>query len=170
MTEEDPNETTDEPTEAKDTVSDPDGAPDPILELDEVFVALGHPRRRYLLYALVNGSTEAPLSDLAVTSLAGLSSSHAAMSAAKSHSGAWELDKPVSEVTAGEQRDVHISLYHSHIPQLASLGIVDYQEAENVIVRAVNTAQVQAVLDGAGAELDSRQESHARDTDDRKSE
>ena len=146
MTEEDPNETTDEPTEAKDTVSDPDGAPDPILELDEVFVALGHPRRRYLLYALVNGSTEAPLSDLAADI------------------AAWELDKPASEVTAAEQRDVHISLYHSHIPRLASLGIVDYHEAENVIVRAVNTAQVQAVLEGAGAELDSRQESHARDT------
>ena len=146
MTEEDPNETTDEPTEAKDTVSDPDGAPDPILELDEVFVALGHPRRRYLLYALVNGSTEAPLSDLAADI------------------AAWELDKPASEVTAAEQRDVHISLYHSHVPRLASLGIVDYHEAENVIVRAVNTAQVQAVLEGAGAELDSRQESHARDT------
>lgn len=146
MTEEDPNETTDEPTEAKDTVSDPDETPDPILELDEVFVALGHPRRRYLLYALVNGSTEAPLSDLAADI------------------AAWELDKPASEVTAAEQRDVHISLYHSHVPRLASLGIVDYHEAENVIVRAVNTAQVQAVLEGAGAELDSRQESHARDT------
>ena len=34
MTEKDPNETTDEPTEAKDTVGDPDGTPDPILELD----------------------------------------------------------------------------------------------------------------------------------------
>ena len=146
MTEEDPNETTDEPTEAKDTVGDPDGTPDPILELDEVFVALVHPRRRYLLYALVNGSTEAPLSDLAADI------------------AAWELDKPASEVTAAEQRDVHISLYHSHVPRLASLGIVDYHEAENVIVRAVNTAQVQAVLEGAGAELDSRQESHARDT------
>ena len=146
MTEGDPNKTTDEPTEAKDTVGDPDGAPDPILELDEVFVALGHPRRRYLLYALVNGSTEAPLSDLAADI------------------AAWELDKPASEVTAAEQRDVHISLYHSHVPRLASLGIVDYHEAENVIVRAVNTAQVQAVLEGAGAELDSRQESHARDT------
>ena len=146
MTEEDPNETTDEPTEAKDTVSDPDGAPDPILELDEVFVALDHPRRRYLLYALVNGSTEAPLSDLAA------------------NIAAWELDKPASEVTAAEQRDIHISLYHSHVPRLASLGIVDYHEAGNVIVRAVNTAQVQAVLEGAGAELDSRQESHARDT------
>jgi hypothetical protein len=152
MSEENRDETTGKATETECTVDNPNRDPNPILELDEVFVALGHPRRRYLLYTLVNGSAEAPLSDLA----AGIA--------------AWELDKPVSEVTAGEQRDVHISLYHSHIPQLASLGIVDYQEAENVIVRAVNTAQVQAVLDGAGAELDSRQESHARDTDDRKSE
>jgi len=152
MTGEDPDEATGNATEAEESMDNSNGAPDPILELDEVFAALGHPRRRYLLYTLVNGSTEAPLSDLA-TDIA-----------------AWELEKPASEVTAGERRRVHISLYHSHIPKLASLGILDYHEAENVIVRAVNTAQVQAVLDGAGAELDSRQESHVRDTDDRQSE
>jgi DNA-binding transcriptional ArsR family regulator len=152
MTEEDPDGTTGKATETEDAMGDPNGAPDPILELDEVFAALGHPRRRYLLYTLVNGSTEAPLSDLAADI------------------AAWELEKPASEVTVAERRTVHISLYHSHIPKLASLGVVDYHEGENVIVRAVNTAQVQAVLDGAGAELDSRQESHVRDTDDRKSE
>jgi len=152
MTEKDPDETTGKATETEDTIGNPNGAPDPILELDEVFAALGHPRRRYLLYTLINGSTEVSLSDVA-TDIA-----------------AWELEKPASEVTAAERRRVHISLYHSHVPKLASLGIVDYHEAENVIVRAVNTAQVQAVLDGAGAELDARQESHVRDTHDRKSE
>jgi hypothetical protein len=152
MTGEDPDEATGNATEAEESMDNSNGAPDPILELDEVFAALGHPRRRYLLYTLVNRSTEASLSDLA-TDIA-----------------AWELEKPASEVTAAKRRTVYISLYHSHVPKLASLGVVDYHETENVIVRAVNTAQVQAVLDGAGAELDSRQESHVRDTDDRKSE
>jgi hypothetical protein len=133
-------------------MDDVDVSWDPILELDGVFAALGHPRRRYLLYTLVNGRTQAPLAELAVDI------------------AAWEREKPASEVTDSEQRAVHLSLYHSHVPKLASLGIVEYHDAEDVIVRAVNTAQVQAVLDGAGAELDSRQESHARDTDDRKSE
>jgi len=152
MTAEDPDESTGETTETADAMGNQNEPPDPILELDELFAALGHPRHRYLLYALVNGSTEAPLSDLAADI------------------AAWELEKPPSEVTAGERRKVHISLYHSHIPKLASLGVVDYHEGEDVIVRAVNTAQVQAVLDGAGAELDSRQESHARDIDDQRSE
>jgi len=152
MVEENPEKTGNKSTESDDTPANPDGIPAPILELDGVFTALGHPRRRYLLYTLVNGSSEAPLADLAA------------------NIAAWELEKSVSEVTDAEQRDVHISLYHSHIPKLSSLGVVDYHEAENIIVRAVNTAQVQAVLDGAGAELDSRQEFHARDSDDRKSE
>jgi hypothetical protein len=152
MTEGGPEETTGKATETEEAMGNSNRDPDSILELDEVFAALGHPRRRYLLYTLVNGSTEAPLPELAADI------------------AAWELEKPASEVTAAERRTVHISLYHSHIPKLASLGVVDYDEAENVIVRAVNTAQVQAVLDGAGAELDSRQESHVRDTDDRKSE
>jgi hypothetical protein len=151
MTPDDSEEATGTAAETEDALGDPNGSPNPVLELDEVFAALGHPRRRYLLYTLVNGSTEAHLSDLAVDI------------------AAWELEKPASEVTAAERRTVHISLYHSHIPKLGSLGIVDYHDGENVIVRAVNTAQVQAVLDGAGAELDSRQESHARDTDDRES-
>ena len=149
MTEEDPDETSGKATETEDAKGNPNMAPDPVLELNDVFAALGHPRRRYLLYTLVNGSTEAPLSELAADI------------------AAWELEKPASEVTAAERRKIHISLYHSHIPKLASLEIVDYHEGENIIVRAVNTAQVQAVLDGAGAELDSRQESHARDADDR---
>jgi DNA-binding transcriptional ArsR family regulator len=118
-----------------------------ILDLDEVFAALGHPRRRYLLYTLVNGSSEETLSELA-TKVAG-----------------WEQDKPTSEVTDDERRDVHLSLYHSHIPKLADLGVLDYHEAGDIIIRARNTGQVQAVLHGAGAELDVRQESHARDTD-----
>jgi DNA-binding transcriptional ArsR family regulator len=118
-----------------------------ILNLDEVFAALGHPRRRYLLYTLVNESSEETLSELA-TKLA-----------------AWEQDKPTSEVTDDERQDVHISLYHSHIPKLADLGVLDYHEKGDIIVRARNTAQVQAVLNGAGAELDARQEGHAQDTD-----
>jgi len=148
MVEESSEEVAEQSTDAEGATADPNGPPDPILELDEVFAALGHPRRRYLLYTLVSGSNEAPLPELAA------------------NIAAWELEKPVSEVTEEKQRAVHVSLYHSHVPKLFSLGIVEYREEENVIVRAVNTTQVQAVLDGAGAELDSRQESHARDTDD----
>ena len=139
-------------TNTSDSVTNPDGATDPVLELDEVFEALDHPRRRYLLYTLVNGGNEETLPRLAAKI------------------AAWEQNTDVSEVTDEKQQKVRVSLYHSHIPKLAALEIIDYQEKKDIIVRAVNTTQVQAVLDGAGAELDSRQETHARDTDAKESE
>jgi hypothetical protein len=65
MTEGEPEETTGKATETEEAMGNSNRDPDSILELDEVFAALGHPRRRYLLYTLVNGSTEAPLPELA---------------------------------------------------------------------------------------------------------
>lgn len=121
-----------------------DNSTERVLELDEVFTALDHSRRRYLLYTLVNERSEQTLSELATNIVA------------------WERGKPIDEVTDGERRRVHVSLYHSHIPKLADLGILEYRESEDVIVRARNTEQVKGVLDGAGAELDSRQEDHAQ--------
>lgn len=118
-----------------------------VLELDEVFTALGHPRRRYLLYTLINERSEETLPELATKIVV------------------WEEDKPVDGVTDEERRNVHLSLYHSHVPKLDRLGIVEYQQGDDVLVRARNTEQVQAVLDGAGAELDQRQETHAREED-----
>jgi len=149
MTGERSEEGTEEATEeATETETEPlNKTTSVVLELDEVFAGLEHPRRRYLMYTLINGSNEAPLPELAACI------------------AAWEQDKSVSEVTDEKQQDVYISLYHCHIPKLSRLGIVNYRVKENIIVRAVNTDQVQAVLDGAGAELDTRQETHARDTD-----
>ena len=71
-------------------------------------------------------------------------------------------------MTDEERRRVQISLVHSHIPKLADLNVLDYHVSEDKIVRARHTQQVQAVLNGAGAELDARQKTHAkqRDTDE----
>ena len=139
-------------TNTPDAMTNPDGGTDHILELDKVFEALAHPRRRYLLYALVNSGNEKTLPRLAAKI------------------PAWEQGTDVNEVTDEKQQKVHVSLFHSHIPKLAALEVVDYREEEDIIVRALNADQVQAVLDGAGAELDSRQETHARETDAEESE
>ena len=152
MIDDDPEELPATSTNTSDSVTNLDGGTNSVLELDEVFEALDHPRRRYLLYTLVNGGNKEALPYLAAKI------------------AAWEQGTDMSEVTDEKQQKVHASLYHSHIPKLTALEIVDYQEKEDIIVRAVNTDQVQAVLDGAGAELDSRQEAHARDTDAKDSE
>ncbi len=123
-------------------------SPEALLELDEVFTALGHPRRRYLLYSLVNGAPTATLPELA-TQIA-----------------AWENDKSPGAVSDDERAEIHTSLYHSHIPKLADLGVVEYEEDEDIVVRAVYTDQVKAVLGHAGGEEDSRQETHARQQHD----
>lgn len=119
----------------------------PVLELDEVFAALGHPRRRYLVYTLANGESEVALPELAAKI------------------AAWERDIPTDAVSEEARRRVHTSLYHSHVPKLADLGVIEHVEAEGILVRAHNTTQVETVLGGAGAEFDSRQEDHAKDTD-----
>lgn len=110
-----------------------------VLELDGVFTALSHARRRYLLYLLVNGRGEAVASSLAaeVASL--------------------ERDKPVGEVSDDERSEVLTALHHSHLPKLADLDLIEYERDENV-VRAENTERVRAVLDGAVAELTAREQ------------
>jgi len=121
---------------------------DGVLELDGVFAALGHPRQRYLLYTLVRDAGDKTLTELAEKIVA------------------WEQDKPISKVSDDERTRVEVSLYHSHVPKLADLGVLEYQEGENIIVRARNTEQVQAVLGGAGGTTDSQQEAHARETNE----
>lgn len=118
------------------------------LELDEVFEALGHSLRRYLVSTLVNGGNEATLSELS-TKIA-----------------SWELDKSENEVTDAERESIYISLYHSHIPKLADLGVLDYEEEGDIIVQAKNTEQVQAVLESSKDELTSRQEVATKNRDD----
>jgi len=147
MADDNPNEPPATSTDTGESGTRPDSRTDVVLELDGVFAALAHPRRRYLLYTLVDGIEEETLTELA-TKIA-----------------AWEQDKALDDVGEGERRSVHVALYHSHVPKLADLGIVDYREGSDVLVRAVNADQVRAVLDGAGAELDSRQETHASETD-----
>ncbi|WP_435073959.1 DUF7344 domain-containing protein [Halorubrum sp. HHNYT27] len=114
-----------------------------LLDLDHVYEALGHPRRRYLCYTLLE-DTEWTLREL---------STKIAM---------WENDVPERAVT-GRQRDrVYVSLYHAHVPKLVDEGIVDFDEASMTITAAENAEQVLAALEGMGASLDSDQEAHAR--------
>lgn len=119
--------------------------PAEILELDFVYEALSHPRRRYLCYSLLSG-TRWTLRELATKLVA------------------WEQDCPEQDVAEYEIDDVYVSLYHVHLPKLVKLGIVEFEDGEDeeVVVAAENAVQVLAVLEGAGASLDALQEEHAR--------
>ncbi|MFC7098875.1 DUF7344 domain-containing protein [Halobaculum marinum] len=112
--------------------------------MDHVFEALGHPRRRYLLYTLETDGSR---------TLWGISKRIAA----------WEGEIPEDSVSAEATERVYVSLYHNHVPKLANDGIVAFSEAEETIEPASNAEAVLAVLDTIGGYEDSKQEDHARE-------
>ncbi|WP_129115011.1 DUF7344 domain-containing protein [Halegenticoccus tardaugens] len=120
-----------------------------VLDLQYVFDALAHTRRRYLLYTLLEKRAWT-LTELA-TKIA-----------------AWERDVSEDAVTAADRDRVYVSLLHLHVPKLAADDIVTFSSDEETIEKGPNAEQVLAVLGRAGASLDSAQEVHARkDYDDR---
>jgi predicted transcriptional regulator len=116
-----------------------------ILELDEVYRALGHPRRRYLCYTL-HESDEWSLDELAAKI------------------AAWDYDIDVEDVTDRQRDQVYVDLYHAHVPKLVELGVIRFDEDEETIDAAETATQVLRALEGMGATLDSNQEAHARES------
>ena len=117
--------------------------PQEVLELDYLYDALAHPRRRYLCYTLLEDA-EWSLSDLA-TKVA-----------------AWEADVPEGEVTDTRRERVYVSLYHAQIPRLVDEGVVTFDETRETITAGENATSVLAALRAVGEMLDDGQEEHAR--------
>jgi hypothetical protein len=115
-----------------------------ILEMDFVYEALAHPRRRYLCYSLLS-SSRWTLTELATKLVA------------------WERDIPEEDVDEVNRDEMYVSLYHAHVPKLVELDIVEYENGgEKIVVADTNAPQVLAALEGAGASIDASQETHAR--------
>ena len=136
----DPNEKTASDTS---TSTDSQSLPPDVLEIDPAYEALGHPRRRYLCYTLLE-DTEWSLTELA-TKIA-----------------AWENDIPEHEVSEREREAVSVSLYHAHVPKLVDEGVIAFDDAMETITPAEHTEQVLTALEGIGASVDANQEAHAR--------
>jgi len=117
--------------------------PKEILEINSVYEALYHPRRRYLCYTLFE-DTEWTLTDLAVKIVA------------------WENDIPEHAVTDHQRQQVYAVLYHAHVPKLVDEGVVTFDDVSETITPAEHTEQVLTALQGVGASLDGLQETHAR--------
>lgn len=121
-----------------------DPPPRATLELDHVYEALAHPRRRYLCYALLEEST---------WSLRELATKVAAREADVA-------DRAVSD----EQRDrMYVSLYHAHVPKLVDEGVLAFDEASETVTPAGNAKEVLAALAGLGATLGSDQDQYTHE-------
>jgi len=140
---------TDKPDSDEELISDASASPDTqlpprdILDIEPVYEALGHSRRRYLCYTLLE-DTEWSLTDLA-TKIA-----------------AWENDVPEHAVTEDQREEVYVSLYHAHVPKLVDEGVITFDDVTETITTAEHAQQVLTALEGIGASLDSNQEQHAR--------
>lgn len=118
--------------------------PKNVLELEYLFEALAHPRRRYLLYSLLS-STRWTLQELATKLVA------------------WERDISEDAVADFDRDEMFVSLHHAHVPKLVEHDIIEYQNGEQSIITADrNAVQVLAALEGIGASVDTAQEIHAR--------
>jgi hypothetical protein len=108
-----------------------------VLENDQVFDALAHARRRFLLRELASADTLA-LEDLA------------------RRIAAWENDVPEETVREDERRSVFLALFHVHVPKLADDAIVAFDEDGQTVAladRGADALDVMAAADGAlGAE------------------
>ncbi|QLG29818.1 hypothetical protein HUG10_19595 (plasmid) [Halorarum halophilum] len=121
--------------------------PRDVLDMEFVYEALAHSRRRYLIYSLLS-STRWSLDDLATKLVA------------------WERDSSEAEVAPLHRDEMYVSLFHVHIPKLVELDILAFEAGDEEVIRAAeNVPQVLAVLEGAGASLDAAQELHARQDD-----
>ena len=111
-----------------------------IIELDHVYEALSHPRRRYLCYSLLE-RTEWSLMDLA-TKIA-----------------AWEHDIDEAETTEHQCERVYVALYHAHVPRLVDDDIIHFDERQEIITPAENAEQVLSALHGMSSTLALHQDS-----------
>lgn len=105
------------------------------LQRECIYAALGHPRRRFLLYAL-SKKTEWSLTELA-TKIAAL-----------------EQQVSASAVPEARRKRVYTSLYHTHVPKLAETGVIQYDQNTETVNANENTALLLAVLETISERLD----------------
>lgn len=105
-------------------------------DLDAVFAALQHPRRRYLLSALADRDGEQSLTCLATDVVA------------------REEDQPREDVCTEARQRCRIALHHVHLPKLSTLGILHYDPDDEPTVRPADTGAVTTILGDLRDELD----------------
>lgn len=97
------------------TVAQPKSSNDESLATDRVLDALAHERRRHVLHCLRNYDQTMALADLA------------------DEVAVRENETAITEITAEEVKRVYVSLYHTHIPKLQDVGVVEYSQDRDMV-------------------------------------
>jgi Flp pilus assembly protein TadB len=98
------------------------------LSRDTVFDILSSPRRRYVLYYLRKEGGPVELTDLAAKL------------------AEWEYDVSSEELTEQQRKRIYVSLYQTHVPRLASAGLIDYDSDSGLITLTDDVYQIDQFL------------------------
>lgn len=104
--------------------------------VNTLFQALGHHRRRYLLHCLREFDNPLALADAA------------------DEVAIREKERPITEISAEEVKQVYCSLYHAHVPKLEEARLVQYHQERDEVYRVEGDDP----LEGWEAYLDINQE------------
>lgn len=109
------------------------------LDIDDVLESLRSARRRHALAVLAELSTTVTLADLADEV------------AIREHAA------PIDEIAAEDVQRVYIGLYHSHVPKLVELDLLEYHQAGDLVTPSETVGRVVAIMhdvDEHGSESD----------------
>lgn len=99
------------------------------LSLDLTFEVLKNERRREVIRYLREQEKQVTLSDLA------------------EHIAALENDTDVSSITSSQRKRVYVGLYQCHLPKMADMGIVDFNQNRGIVSLGENAPELYQYLD-----------------------
>jgi len=108
------------------------------LTLDDAFEILSNRRRRYTIHHLLQRNETVDLRSLS------------------RQVAAWEVHKPLDEVSAEERRRVYNALQQFHLPKLRDVGVVIYDSDRGKIKPTEKAAHLRAYLGRDDASDDCR--------------
>jgi len=111
-----------------------EGSPAEELSLDLIFEILKNERRREVIRYLREHEQQVTLSDLA------------------EHIAALENDTDVASITSSQRKRVYVGLYQCHLPKMADMGIVQFNQNRGIVSLGENAPQLYEYLDNQSAD------------------
>lgn len=104
------------------------------LSLDLIFEVLKNERRREVIHYLRDHEQRVSLSDLA------------------EHIAALENDTDVASITSSQRKRVYVGLYQCHLPKMADMGIIDFNQSRGIIELGTKASQLYPYLDNESSD------------------
>jgi len=96
---------------------------------DDVYKVLSYRRRRYAVHHLKQIDEPVSVGDLA------------------EQVSAWENSKPIKDLNSQERKRVYVSLYQSHLPTLAEMGIIEYNDERGIVELADGVKNIDVYIE-----------------------